>query len=224
MKLEKPFEGDFPMTQHFGDNLNVYYKQEGLLGHQGIDFAMPNGTPIFSAVNGVVVAVSREMQKGEGVAVMSSDQFEYNGQPCLLDTIYWHLKDGSILVNVGDKIKTGQRLGLSNNTGQSTGPHLHFSIIPMATDGSRRSLAGLNNGYKGCIDPMPYLNLVPVPRTLKRGMSGEDVRQLQVKLHVKPTTGFFWDLTLKAVKEFQQANGLVPDGVVGSMTRAKLNL
>lgn len=202
MKIFKPFVGNFPISQRFGENQNPFYAGEGLKGHQGIDIAMPNGTPIISAVNGTVVAISKDIQKGEGVAILSSDRFDYKGQECLLDTIYWHLQDKSILVNVGDKVVIGQRIGLSNNTGQSTGPHLHFSVIPMATDGSRRALAGMDNGYKGCVDPTPYCDwLTPV------------------ELIVSHT----WHIPLQRIKDFQTKHGLTPDGVVGPKTQSVID-
>lgn len=201
-KVSKPFIGDFSPGQLFGQNFNDYYKKEGLLGHQGIDFPMPNGTPIISAVNGIVVAISKDIQKGEGLAILSTDKFDYKGQECLLDTIYWHLQDKSILVNIGDTVVIGQRLGLSNNTGQSTGPHLHFSIIPMATDGSRRALAGINNGYKGCVNPLPYCDWITEP----------DV-----------AFSHSWKIPLSKVKDFQNKHGLVADGIVGPKTQAVLD-
>ena len=159
MKIPLPFKVKWVISQKFGQNLNEFYMKDGLKGHQGMDFPLPIGTPLFSSVNGTVIAVSRDLAKGEGVAILSSDIFEYKGKECLLDTIYWHMKDGSILVNVGDKVTVGQPIGLSGNTGRSTGPHLHFSIIPMATDGSRRTLESINNGYKANVDPMIWLDL-----------------------------------------------------------------
>ena len=227
MKLNKPFVGYFAIGQKFGENFNSYYKAQGLLGHQGIDIPMPNGTPIISAVNGTVIGKSIEIQKGEGVAIMSLDIFQYKGQDCLLDTIYWHMQDGSIKVNVGDKVTIGQPLGLSNNTGMTTGPHLHFAVIPMATDGSRKALESYSNGYHACVDPLPYLDWT-FHRLLRRGDRGEDVKELQTRLNMKGYTlvvdGIFGKLTQVAVMDFQSKNGLLADGIVGPLTRNKLNL
>lgn len=153
--LQLPFKGYFRITQGFGLNLNTFYKAEGLLGHQGIDFGCPTGTPILAPCDGLVIATSTDIQKGLGVTVMSDENFTYNGKPCRLSCVHWHLS--TVEVKVGDVVKQGQQLGLSGNTGQTTGPHLHFSVAPLSADGSRKLLAPLDNGYKACIDPAPYL-------------------------------------------------------------------
>ncbi len=203
MKLQKPFIGDFPITQHFGQNLNGFYAAEGLKGHQGIDFAMPNGTPVLAAADGLVIYVSTDIQKGEGVTIMSDAIFDYNGLACKLSIVVWHLQDKSIKVKVGEKVKAGQIIGLSNNTGQTTGPHLHFSIVPLSADGARRILSDENNGYKGCIDPLPYLDIVDAET------------ELQKRLNLLPES-------INAIKIFQGKHGLTPDGVLGPLTRKKL--
>ena len=159
MKLSKPFVGEFKAGQLFGQNLTDVYIKDGKKGHSGIDFPMPNGTPVVSAVNGKVIAVSLDIRRGVGVAVISSDIFQYKGRDCVLDTIYWHLKEGSVKVKIGDRVKIGDLLGLSNNTGQSTGPHLHFSVIPMYPDGSRKTIESYENGYHAAVDPTLFLDL-----------------------------------------------------------------
>ena len=226
MKIPQPFSSYYPITQHFGENLATYYIAGGFLGHSGIDFAMPTGTPIISPVNGIVSGLSLDIQKGEGVSIMSDDIFQWNGQDCKLICIHWHLKDKSIVVKVGDKVKVSDLLGLSNNTGQSTGPHLHFGILPVTTDGLRKSLAGLGNGYGGYVDPMPYLELElpPVVKpVLKIGSIGDAVKELQTKLGGLVVDGKFGNLTKKAVIAYQLNHFLFPDGIVGAKTWAKLN-
>lgn len=59
-------------------------------------------------------------------------------------------------------------------------------------------------------------------QNMRVGSMGLEVKMLQEKLNVTKT-GFFWTLTEKAVKKFQEENGLKPDGIVGPLTRAKLN-
>lgn len=61
----------------------------------------------------------------------------------------------------------------------------------------------------------------PFVRTLRMGMRGDDVKELQKRLGVIQT-GYFYTLTLRALKKFQQTNGLVPDGIAGKLTFSKL--
>ena len=58
-------------------------------------------------------------------------------------TYYAHL--ASAAVSPGQKVKAGATIGFSNNTGASTGPHLHFGV----------KIEGQNPAYKGYVDPMP---------------------------------------------------------------------
>lgn len=221
--LKLPFSESFAINQAFGENKNGFYAADGLKGHTGIDYGCPTGTPVLSPCNGTVVAVSVDITKGEGVAIISDDKFQYEGQECLLDCVMWHLMDKSIIVKVGDKVVTGQLLGYSDNTGRSTGPHLHFSVLPIATDGSRKVLAGMGNGYNGCVDPTPFLeSLIAPPRVLKMGMSGDDVKALQTKLGIN-ADGIFGRHTKEAVIQFQIGHGLTGDGIVGPLTNEKLN-
>jgi peptidoglycan recognition protein len=60
------------------------------------------------------------------------------------------------------------------------------------------------------------------PRSLKLGSRGDDVRELQERLGVQPQTGYFGPVTAAAVKNFQRKHGLIADGIVGPLTRAKL--
>jgi len=195
--LSKPFKGNYPISQPFGKNYNTFYAAEGLKGHQGIDYAMPNGTPIIAPCDGLVIYISTDLRRGLGVTLMSDDIFQYQGQDTKLSCVHWHLKENSIVVRVGEKVKRGQLLGLSNNTGQTTGPHLHFSVTPLSADGARRILSPLNNGYKGCIDPTPYFE--PPQVNIK-------IQELQALLNKYGanlvTDGKFGKLSKQALEDF----------------------
>jgi Peptidase family M23 len=88
-------------------------------GHTGIDFSLNEGTPLKSIFDGVVERVVDYGGDniGKGVLVKFSD--ETTG-------IYGHMS--KVMVEQGDRITEGTTLGLSGNTGFSTGPHLHFGL------------------------------------------------------------------------------------------------
>ncbi|WP_076734874.1 murein DD-endopeptidase MepM [Cronobacter sakazakii] len=85
--------------------------------HKGVDFAMPQGTPVLAVGDGEVVMAKRSGAAGYYVAIR-------HGRP--YTTRYMHLK--KLLVKPGQKVKRGDRIALSGNTGRSTGPHLHYEI------------------------------------------------------------------------------------------------
>jgi hypothetical protein len=143
IKLALPVTG--PVTQNFGEN-PALYKQWGYAGHNGIDYGVPNGTPVKAAADGTVAVVSFE-NGGYGnfvkIAHLDGSTTYY--------TYYAHL--ASTAVAAGQKVKTGTVVGASNNTGASTGPHLHFGL----------KIEGQNPAYKGYLDPAPYFKSAPNP-------------------------------------------------------------
>ncbi len=84
--------------------------------HQGIDIGVVVGTPVVAAMEGTVSVVSNIGDYGTHVKIVNKD----------VTTIYAHCS--KILVKEGDKVKKGQKIALSGNTGNTTGPHLHFEI------------------------------------------------------------------------------------------------
>ena len=84
--------------------------------HRGVDISIPMNTPIYSAWDGVVRTTGYE-KKGYGYYVVVR---HYNG----LETVYAHLN--KVLSFRGDAVRAGDVIGLSGNSGRSTGPHLHF--------------------------------------------------------------------------------------------------
>lgn len=85
--------------------------------HRAIDWATPTGTAIWASCGGTVSVAG--WQSGYGYVV-------YINHPDGNQTRYGHLS--KILVSVGQKVKQGQKIALSGNTGRSTGPHLHFEL------------------------------------------------------------------------------------------------
>jgi murein DD-endopeptidase MepM/ murein hydrolase activator NlpD len=134
------FIGNFGVSQYFGANPQMY-KQFGWKGHNGLDFRCPTGTQLISCVNGTITEAYNNIGGwGNHCYIWDKDQN--------VMVIYAHMK--SLNVKVGDKVKIGNLLGLSNNTGNSTGPHLHFGVYKVDSNGNKLNL---NNGYGGAVDP-----------------------------------------------------------------------
>ncbi len=87
--------------------------------HKGVDFALKPGNPVYATGNGVVESVKFEFF-GYGNQVVIDHGFGYK-------TRYAHLK--SIGLVEGMNVKRGECIGLSGNSGKSTGPHLHYEVI-----------------------------------------------------------------------------------------------
>ena len=95
-------------------------RRDGGRTHKGIDVALAIGTPIKAVMDGVVSAAqSGSGERSYGLYVT----IEHSGG---MSTFYAHLS--KINVKVGDKVVKGDIIGLSGNTGYSTGPHLHFEL------------------------------------------------------------------------------------------------
>jgi murein DD-endopeptidase MepM/ murein hydrolase activator NlpD len=85
--------------------------------HQGLDYAVPEGTPV-AAVNAGTVLLARPLFFEGNCVVLD------HGQGLL--TLYMHLS--KIEVKEGDHLTTGQTVGVSGGTGRATGPHLHVAV------------------------------------------------------------------------------------------------
>ena len=129
MQLIKPFNGNYPVTQRFGETFT------DPKGHKGIDYALPLGTPVLAATDGIV---ERAGVDNTGYGNMVLIRHLWND-----GTVYAHLRNWS--VQVGQKVKAGEIIGYSGNTGNSTGPHLHFEYRTVCND------------YKSAIDPEIFM-------------------------------------------------------------------
>lgn len=109
-------------------------------GHTGMDIAMPEGSDIYAARDGVVTWAGPDQYMNSaacyaatgGKAPFNGTQYtvivrhQINGGR--VDTLYTHLQSGGIKVKVGDSVKAGDFIAKSGNTGCSTGAHLHFGV------------------------------------------------------------------------------------------------
>lgn len=148
-----PFDGAYSITQKFGMTktehiLSKFYQSYGLSGHDGIDFGLPENTPLFAVDDGNIVW-SGEGDYGVTIIIQHSWGRSY----------YGHLNKTTVSKDMS--VRRGEQIGLSGNTGESTGPHLHFGIKPNEPD--------MINGYFGKVDPLPYFRL-PATTTLAKNV------------------------------------------------------
>ena len=150
-------------SQDFGDNPTKHLPVSNWIiqtfgnyqpdGHTGVDYPCPVGTQVKAAADGVVLHV------GFMGGTYADNPWwiapSFAGYVYVVDHghfigIYGHCKDASNWVNKGDRVREGQTLGLSGNTGASTGPHLHFEVLPNGWQ--------FNNGMYGRVNPAPYIS------------------------------------------------------------------
>ncbi|MDT6985106.1 M23 family metallopeptidase [Streptomyces lusitanus] len=98
--------------------------------HSGQDYAVPTGTPVKAAHGGTVVKAGGN-GAGDGPAYGNAIVIKHGNKTY---SQYAHLS--SVNVKVGQVVKTGQKIALSGNTGNSSGPHLHFEIRTTPNYGS----------------------------------------------------------------------------------------
>lgn len=94
-----------------------FAEDRGSYSHKGIDIAIPTGTPLYAVANGVVTASYYSSSYGEVVFI------DHGG----ITTVYAH--GSRRIAQVGQTVTQGQIIAISGNTGNSTGPHLHFEVI-----------------------------------------------------------------------------------------------
>jgi LysM repeat protein len=95
-------------------------KTQGLHGYNAVDYAIPVGSSLVAAAGGeVVIAKTTGWNGGYAEYIVIS---HYNGS----QTVYGHLS--AVYVTPGQRVTKGQLIGLTGNTGNSTGPHLHLEI------------------------------------------------------------------------------------------------
>ena len=135
--MRKPFEGNYPLSQTFGGNPESYAKF-GMKGHNGLDYATPTGTNILAPHSGKVIEVSYD-ETGYGLYIKIENDKE--------GSVLAHLKEN--YVSIGATVTEGQLIASSNNTGNSTGPHLHWGYYTFPRN--------RQNGYAGFIDQLPLI-------------------------------------------------------------------
>lgn len=106
-----------PKTEPSGRPVGGVLTQNFHPGHNGLDFGIVVGTPVEATMDGKVVHAGWNNQGYGNLVIVDNGTYK---------TYYAHLS--SIPVSVGDSVTAGTTIGLSGNTGNSTGPHLHYEI------------------------------------------------------------------------------------------------
>ena len=91
--------------------------------HTGIDFGMPEGTPIGSACDGTIVDIGNRGKASGGIITLVRSK----ANPGLLYR-YFHQSKSPAGLKIGDEVKAGDIIGYVGHTGYASGPHLHFQV------------------------------------------------------------------------------------------------
>src|SRR5436190_6109596 len=100
----------------FGYRIDPVYKTVKM--HAGLDFAAPQGTPIYATANGTII-VSGNKGNGYGNHVVINHGYGY-------ETLYGHMV--KVKLSPGQKVSRGEVIGWVGSTGKSTGPHCHYEV------------------------------------------------------------------------------------------------
>lgn len=215
--LKKPFieeySGQYRMNQRFGVPDKMYLLIN-MFGHNGMDWALPIGVKIVASHDGIVTFVGEDdaikkgyPTRGKGIEIKTLKKFTFGDKESYARTLYWHLD--SWLVKEGDIVKAGDVIGISGNTGMSTGPHLHWALKLVDDNGNT---INKDNGYLGAINQIPYIDIglsKKIAIGLNRGARGQGVIDLQKAMNYfgffkeKNYADNFGNLTATALSDFQ---------------------
>lgn len=190
----KPCEGR--ITSPFGWRTHPIRKVRSW--HQGVDIAQKGNVPIHAAADGVVIRTGRLGTYGNIVLL------RHNIDRKTYETNYAHLRDGSIQVEVGQKVKQRDLIAYMGNTGSSTAQHLHFEVHN----------GKWTTGQPNAVNPEHYM---AIPEVVELQ---EKLNKLGASLEVDGING---PNTTAAVKQFQKEHDLVVDGNAGPATLTKMS-
>lgn len=136
MPIARPAPYVYKLPYAHGFSHRVVQGFNGAVSHHGpdayaVDLDFSEGTPVYAAREGVVVAFNEKATSGG----MDASYLDDNRANWVLvrhadGTIgrYYHLRPGGVAVSAGQRVRVGELLGYSGNTGHSSGPHLHFDV------------------------------------------------------------------------------------------------
>ena len=133
----------FPVSGATNSNIQSFWGAQragGKRSHEGNDVFTARGTPVIAVTDGRISSTGNKGLGGKQVWLRDD----------LLGNSLYYAHLDSIAVSSGKSVKVGDTLGFVGNTGnaRTTSPHLHF---------------GIYKGYKGAIDPLPYIKMRDIP-------------------------------------------------------------
>lgn len=151
MKIYRAIKRNW-LTQKFSENKVPFYREIGMLGHNGLDWATSNGDPVYwdcIDVEGLVIDNHIDRNGGLGVKIITKDA---DG---LFKHLFWHLQ--GFACKPGQILSSGDLIGYADNTGRSTGSHLHRGLkrVRKTKLGNYINL-NPDNGFFGAIDIKPF--------------------------------------------------------------------
>lgn len=113
---DSPVDGNVRISSKFNPR-RLHPVTGKVAAHNGIDFAVSTGTPVYAVADGEVTVAQYSSSAGNYITIKHNSQY-----------ITRYLHNSKMLVKPGETVKKGQKIALSGNTGRSTGPHLHYEI------------------------------------------------------------------------------------------------
>jgi len=110
-------KGTYTITSRFGNRRDPF--TQVVKFHDGIDLAAPEGTPIYTPMDGVVIHAGEINGFGNAVVIDHGNGYT---------TLYGHIRDGGIKVDKDEEVKAGEFIAEVGSTGRSSGNHLHFQV------------------------------------------------------------------------------------------------
>ena len=208
--LNNPVRGAIPVKfpfgsiyQLYGENIDLYLKAISSRGHNGIDIAMSEGTPILASEGEVVEVKDTPTGYGKHIRILTDP----DEQGVYYELVFGHLKD--IFVKIGMGVRNGQEIATMGNTGfvisgntpywntapAGKGVHLHFGVrecnlkdtgfITTYSSGKTAYIKNYTNGLFGGIDPQLFIEVSDeFALRLKVGFLSQ-ILSLLKKLYVK---------------------------------------
>lgn len=207
LKLTYPVR-PFVYNQHFGDDIpcvkdfglttqtivdgtsttcptgfDKLYSHFGMTGHNGTDL-QAGEQPVYAAAAGTVIEQQIVPARGFGLGIITDEPVDLDCGTHYAKLRYWHLK--TFNVSVGDHITQGQQIGISNNTGYSSGNHLHFELQPMDKDkGGHPFLVNPPGNIAGAVSVEPYFMTPEEAKQAEIGVLQQLILAVKAKLGIQ---------------------------------------